>query len=75
MENVRDLLLWARANRFRVREVELDEDSVRLVVDDLGDELPLEKPGPRSAHEAFARELGLDYSEDDDGPDPVEGQG
>lgn len=72
-EVARELLLWARASRFRVRELQLGV--LRLVLDDLGDELPPEKLGPSSAHEAFARELGLDYSEDDDGPDPVEGQG
>lgn len=71
---IRSLLLWARANRFHVREIEAD--GVRMVVDDLGESPAPEPRAPRSAHEAFAKQYGIDYSDDDgeDTPDPVEGK-
>jgi hypothetical protein len=57
-------LLWCRQNRFNVREIEAD--GVRLVLTDMGDPPPAQAPPARSAHEAFAQRLGIDYSEDDD---------
>jgi hypothetical protein len=69
---LKEWLLWCRENRFRVREIQ--HGDLRMVVDDLGEKPPQEPPKARSVHEAFAAELGIEYSEDDeDRPDPVEG--
>lgn len=63
-ERIRDTLLWARQNNFRIRELEVD--GFRVVVDDLGEPQPAEKPSFRTAHEAFAQQFGIPYSEDGD---------
>ncbi len=62
-------LLWARANGFRVREVAMR--GVRLVVDDLR---PLEtvhvaEKAPRTVHEAWAKQLGVEMPPEDDDED------
>lgn len=66
---LRDLLTWARKNRFRVSHVEMG--GIVLDVDDLVVDAPGKvEPGPRSVHEAFARQAGLPpppEDEDDEG--------
>lgn len=71
-ERIQDILLWARANRFRVRELQVDD--VRIVLDDLGGPPVVEQRGaPSSIHAAWAEVLNVPYDEGED-TDPVEGQ-
>lgn len=63
-QDLREYLLWARANRFDVHEIEMG--GVRMVLRDLGEVSPPAGPQPRSAHEAFAEKFKIPYREDDD---------
>jgi hypothetical protein len=59
-------LVWARANGFRVSEIEAS--GMRVKVDDLRSEVATEPKGkrPRNVHEAFAIEKGIPIP-----PDPA----
>jgi hypothetical protein len=61
------LLLWARANKFRVREVQVGE--TRLVVDDIDSGPPPKFGPPQSIHKVWADVLNVPYSETDDDDD------
>lgn len=73
---LRELLLWARANAFRVTGVEMD--GVKLAVDDLriGAVAP-SGPEPKSPHDAWAMRMGItppsDHDVEDDEGDVDQG--
>jgi hypothetical protein len=81
MARIEQMLLWARANKFRVREIHVAD--VHLVLDDLGATEALSKgAGPaktpeteqKSVHAAWAQVFGVPFVEDDDDPDDAEGR-
>ena len=70
-DDIRSLLLWARAHGFRVSELEMA--GVKVRVDDLRVESAgtVEQP-PRTAHHAFAKLAGIDQAMLDDPEDDDE---
>ena len=68
---LRDFLLWARANGFRISELEMA--GVSLTVDDLRIDSPGKaEPQPRTAHHAWAQQIGIDPATLDDPEDDDE---
>jgi hypothetical protein len=64
-----EMLLWARANGFRVTEIA--HGGVEMTVDDLRIEQgAAAETGPKTPHGLWARELGLKFDEvEDDDPE------
>jgi hypothetical protein len=73
-DDIRALLTWARANGFRITQLEMG--GVRMTVDDLRPETAARVPEvrPRDAHEAFAMELGVPLPREIDDEDEPEMQ-
>jgi hypothetical protein len=69
--SVCELLLWARANGFHIRE--LEADGVSIVVDDMRIGIAEPQPNePASIHGQWAKKLGVNLPvdpEDDDDPE------